>query len=471
MSEERLEDVLARLERERQDADRAYNDALTVLDRAIAGASALPDPPAAFDDSRRADVNHAWDILPSGAPAIDRSIGGRLRGLVWRMVGPPLEQQKQFNSAVVDHLNRNAAGDASARAATAALVTALGEQMERQRQFQARLIQFLQTVTLYIDTKDRAVGGQVKVVNAGLSAMADDWLRRSESLSAREGRLAERLGALSDIQGTASLAQQTALTLKREVERLLERGVAPGADGPAKAVAAPDLDAFKYLGFEDQFRGSRDAIRQRLADYVPMFDGVGDVVDLGCGRGEFLELLREGGLAARGVDLNHEMVETARGRGFEVAEQDALGFLQAQPDASIGGLFAAQVVEHLEPGYLMRLIETSFHKLRPGGLIVLETINAACWLAFFESYIRDLTHVRPIHPETLQYLLRASGFRDVRIEFRPPEAEAERLEPAARPPADAAAGLSDLTEVVNANVAKLNARLFTHLDYAAVGRR
>jgi len=129
------------------------------------------------------------------------------------------------------------------------------------------------------------------------------------------------------------------------------------------------------------------------------------------------------------------------------------------------------VVEHLEPGYLMALIETAFHKLRPGGLIVLETINAACWLAFFESYIRDLTHVRPIHPDTLQYLLRASGFRDVRIEFRAPEADADRLEEVAPLPADAPAGLPAVADVINANVARLNARLFTYLDYAAIGRK
>ena len=119
----------------------------------------------------------------------------------------------------------------------------------------------------------------------------------------------------------------------------------------------------------------------------------------------------------------------------------------------------------------MQLIETAFHKLRPGGLLVLETINVACWLAFFESYIRDLTHVRPIHPETLQYLLRASGFRDVRIDFRPPEAEADRLEAVSPLPADAPAGLPAVADAVNANVAKLNARLFTHLDYAAIGRK
>src|SRR5690606_18270552 len=111
---------------------------------------------------------------------------------------------------------------------------------------------------------------------------------------------------------------------------------------------------------------------------------------------EFLELLRERGISARGVDTNHAMVEASRARGLDVTRGDALGYVASLPDASLGGVFAAQVVEHLPPDYLSRFLETAAHKLRPGGLMVLETINPACWLAFFESYIRDLTHVRPI---------------------------------------------------------------------------
>jgi O-antigen chain-terminating methyltransferase len=251
----------------------------------------------------------------------------------------------------------------------------------------------------------------------------------------------------------------------------LARQDAGGAGDTPRPTVTPDLDAFKYLGFEDAFRGSPEAIRTRLADYLPLFEGRSDVVDLGCGRGEFLDLLSSQGITARGVDLNHEMVETSRGRGFDVTEGDALGFLESVPDASLGGIFAAQVAEHLEPAYLMSLIDTALAKLRPDGIIVLETINAACWLAFFESYIRDLTHVRPLHPETLQYLLRVSGFREVEIRFRPPEAEADRLDPVPQPPDDAGAAVSTLAATFNDNVAKLNGRLFTHFDYAAIGRK
>jgi len=101
---------------------------------------------------------------------------------------------------------------------------------------------------------------------------------------------------------------------------------------------------------------------------------------------------------------------------------------------------------------------------------VLETINAACWLAFFESYIRDLTHVRPLHPETLQYVVRASGFHDVTIEYTSPVAESARLQTVPRPAEAGGTTLADAIETFNENFLKLNARLFTFMDYAVVAR-
>jgi O-antigen chain-terminating methyltransferase len=240
-----------------------------------------------------------------------------------------------------------------------------------------------------------------------------------------------------------------------------------GAAAPAggfQQAGATTIDAYKYVGFEERFRGSTEEIRRRLLDYLPRFQGASDVLDLGCGRGEFLDLLREAGVDARGLDLNHEMVELCRERGLRVEEGDAVGFLESLPDGSLGGLFAAQVVEHLQPDYLLRLLDVSFHKLRPGSTIVLETVNPACWYAFFQSYIRDLTHVRPVHPETLTYFLEASGFQKVHVDYRAPVPERAKL----RAVPD---GEDTLREIFNANVHLLNALMFTHMDYAAIGER
>ncbi len=201
---------------------------------------------------------------------------------------------------------------------------------------------------------------------------------------------------------------------------------------------------------------------------MPLFAGARDVLDVGCGRGELLDLLRKSGVPARGLELNHEMAETCRARGLEVAEGDLLSYLEGLPDGSLGGLIAIQVVEHLEPDYLMRALDVAYHKLRPGARIVLETINPACWFAFFASYVRDLTHVRPLHPETLTYLLTASGFSRVRAEYRSPYPESDKLQKVAPAP-DALQ--ADLADTVNGNTERLNALLFTYMDYAAIGER
>jgi O-antigen chain-terminating methyltransferase len=199
---------------------------------------------------------------------------------------------------------------------------------------------------------------------------------------------------------------------------------------------------------------------------VPIFADTSDVLDLGCGRGEFLALLGESGVTARGIDLNDAMVAVCRDKGFEAAKADALSYLRGVPSGSLGGLFAAQVVEHLEAAYLTRLLEAAFEALRPGAPIVLETINPACWFAFFESYIRDITHVRPLHPDTLKFLLIASGFQQIEIRYRAPYPEHEKLQPIPK-----SAALGDSVETINGNIEKLNSLLFTYLDYAAVARR
>ncbi len=403
---------------------------------------------------------------------------GRLTGFIWGMVGPYLQRQLTFNSLLVDHVNRAAAAQRDAHRAADNIVTALGERLAAHAEFQARLMVYLQQITAYVDTKDRDTAGGALVLNAALSGLAENVDKTMESLAAREHRYEARTTALGaaqeELRTTLGVVQQGFMTLKRSVEsrqNAAPTGPANGQMGPAPAAGGAfsgALDAYKYVGFEDQFRGSQAVIRERLTSYLPLFDGASGVLDVGCGRGEFLDLLAARGIGARGIDLNHEMAEVCRARGLDVTEADAVGYLSTLPDASLGGIFAAQVVEHLQPGYLLRFLELAFHKLRPGGRLVLETLNPACWVAFFESYIRDITHVWPLHPETLKYLVVASGFTKAAIEFRSPVPPQDRLQPIAVH-AGADAALGDLTEAFNANVEKLNARMFTYLDYAVIG--
>jgi O-antigen chain-terminating methyltransferase len=164
------------------------------------------------------------------------------------------------------------------------------------------------------------------------------------------------------------------------------------------------------------------------------------------------------------------MVELCRARGLDVTAADAVGYLSGLEDGALGGIFSAQVVEHLQPSYLLRFLELAYHKLVPGGRLVLETLNPACWVAFFDSYIRDITHVWPLHPDTLKYLVTASGFPEVEIQFRAPVPDEHRLHPIA-PGAGWDPALVDAAGTFNANMDKLNVRIFSFLDYAVVASR
>jgi SAM-dependent methyltransferase len=473
---ERLDDTLRRLKEERDEADRRYNEALTAVDKAFSPSLPLPAAPPPYDEQQITPLNEAWNILP--APPADTGIGGKLRGFIWRTIAPYLQRQLTFNSRLVDHLNRNAVAHREAHRSLQEALAALNAHAASQAAFHSRLLVLLQHITPYVDTKDRDGAGANLVLNASLSAMGDHLSRRWESMAARTARYEARYdtqtaaiaAAQDDLRVMVGVAHQAALVAKRELERRVttETGE-PHERGERQEPASTheSLNAYKYVGFENQFRGSREAIRQRLESYLPCFEGAADVLDVGCGRGEFLDLLTAHGVNARGIDLNHEMVEECRARGFDATEADVVSYLQSLPDASLGGLFAAQVVEHLEPSYLLRFLELAFHKLKPGSRIVLETLNPACWVAFFESYIRDITHRWPLHPETLKYLVLASGFTSAAIEWRSPIAPADRLQPV-RVPADGDARLTDVVDAFNANVERLNARLFTFMDYAIV---
>jgi SAM-dependent methyltransferase len=460
---EPLEAKLRRLEQERAEADRHYNEALTGFDRAMTPPGAVPQGPAEYDEGQLPTLNETWNILPAAPKG--SGVAGRLTGFIWRTVGAFFERQLAFNSHLVDHLNRNVRAHREAQRSTGAVIAALREHIDRQAEIEARLVTVLQAITPFVDTKSRA---DAQTLNAAVSAMADTLGRQWESMSARE----------RDLRAAVGVAQQAALTVKRELERSAQPPAANVASpAPDRAVDAPGrsgsftsrLDAYKYVAFEDQFRGSRDAIRSGQEAYLPLFEGRTDVLDVGCGRGEFLDLLASRGIRARGIDVNPEMVEVCRARGLDVAEGDAVGYLTALEDGSLGGIFSAQVVEHLQPAYLLRFLELAFHKIAPGGRLVLETLNPACWVAFFDSYIRDITHVWPLHPETLKYLVTASGFPEVEIQFRAPVPDEHRLQPIVAEAGDP--GLAEIARTINANMDKLNVRIFSFLDYAVVATR
>jgi SAM-dependent methyltransferase len=250
------------------------------------------------------------------------------------------------------------------------------------------------------------------------------------------------------------------------IERVTRAPVTPAtreAIPPGSSTAAP----IDYFTFEARMRGSRADVSARQRTYVDDFRGCAPVLDVGCGRGEFLSLLRESGIEATGVDRDHELVEFCRAEGLAVEHGEVPAYLEGLKDGSLGGLFAAQVVEHLAPGPLMRFLELAAAKLRRGGVLVAETMNPLSLVAM-KNYFADLSHAQPLVPETLVLLARQAGFSRTELRFLNEPPEEERLHPVELPPDPA---FDEARVALAANVARLNDVVFGPQDYALVGRR
>lgn len=234
---------------------------------------------------------------------------------------------------------------------------------------------------------------------------------------------------------------------------------ATSADAPRPveaAAAAGELDAY-YLAFEAAFRGPEADIAVHLdhyrGDWTRARRAGEHALDLGCGRGEWLRLLRQAGFSPRGIDLNATMVEHCREQGFEAAQQDALAALRACEADSLALISGFHIAEHLPFEALFALVAEAHRALAPGGVLILETPNPENLIVASYSFYHDLTHRNPLTPPTLQFLLQFHGFGDAAIRrFNPPPEET-------RVPGEGAV------------VERLNAMLAAPMDYAVTGTK
>ena len=241
-----------------------------------------------------------------------------------------------------------------------------------------------------------------------------------------------------------------------------------GGAGPTVSEAGAErLRAFEYLLFENRHRGSEAEIKARQRAYLPYFRDSRSVLDIGCGRGEFLELLKEAGIPAQGAELNPEMVQVAQQKGVEVIQGDGLEYLRKLPDRNLGGIFLSQVIEHLGPENLRELVRTAFLKLAPGGVLLAETVNPQCLTTFSGAFYVDLSHHNPIHPEAARYLWESVGFRQVNILYVSPYPPEMLLKEMVR--RDDESYEDETVRVLNENVRRLNDLLYGYQDYAVIG--
>jgi len=297
--------------------------------------------------------------------------------------------------------------------------------------------------------------------NGAVLKLADELFEEVDLLFAKVSRLELELErAREQERGVGELGARV-----RRLERArVSTRAAPG-DSRVTVAAQPRATAIPdYFAFELQMRGSSENVRARQSGYVTLLRPHAPVLDAGCGRGEMLALLREAGIAARGVDADGDMVACAAAAGLDVAQADVEAHLEHVEPTSLGAIFSAQLVEHLPPPALVRFLELARTRLRPGGLLVLETINPASPLAL-RNYFADLTHSQPLVPETLRLLVEHAGFDDVELVYL--NEPAERLVEVELPDREE---FDRSRAALTANVRRLNELLFGPLDYAVHAR-
>ncbi len=306
------------------------------------------------------------------------------------------------------------------------------------------------------------------------SAQAAQTTARLEELVANKQHRLEELDAKIDAVELTWRAQGHKMDQLRIAVSLQERRLTLLLEEARKRLPKPldaeQLQAFTdelphvadagHLGFEDAFRGSREEIKERVSIYVPKLraaeagtDGA-PIVDLGCGRGELLEVLREHGLKASGVDNNEAAIDKCRELKLDVVRGDIFEALRKFPDGSLGGLTALHVVEHLPFPLVLRLLDETLRVLRPGGIAIYETPNPTNILVGASNFYIDPTHRNPVHPQTLRYLVEARGMIRVETMMLHPFPPEMRL-----PEADSPAARI------------INEHFFGPQDYAVVGRR
>lgn len=353
----------------------------------------MSDEPTADRPPGDAD---AWrELLSRDRRYASGALAAVLRRVVRRAVQPYLEQQRDFNLAVLDLL-RDVRGEIDA---------------------------------LRRDLK------------SDLDAVQEDVRRADAEIAARIPVAAKRNDGL-------------VAALDQKIESIAAR-LRDVTNPPAGSLAATESPDFLYRRLEDHLRGSEAEVREAMSAYVDRARLSQPVIDVGCGRGEFLALCREAGVNARGFDTNERSIADLKRRGFDVTLAGIPACFDGIANASIGAIVATHVVEHLPVELLFAFFRESARVLRSGGFLIIETPNAESLLVSASEFWRDPTHLAPRHPAALTVLAREHGFSIDEIAAVHPFPEGTAIE---------VSGPPELQRAIEA----INARLFGPQDLRLV---
>jgi O-antigen chain-terminating methyltransferase len=225
---------------------------------------------------------------------------------------------------------------------------------------------------------------------------------------------------------------------------------------------------YSYLMLENRYRGSEQAIRERLSYYPAFFKGVvAPVLEIGAGRGELQQLLQAAKVPSYAIEMDPAMVQACQDKGLRVLSGDGLTHLEQLEDSSLGGLIAIQVIEHLTQEQLKSLVTLCLKKVKSGGKVIFETINTESMVALARNYFRDPTHIFPLHPETMRFMLELMGLKVVavnKLSAYSPEATLQEIEVAEF----MSPRWAVTVETLNRNIRRLNDLLYGYQDYCII---
>jgi len=383
--------------------------------------------------------------------------------LVRKLVRPALadlfELQKSFNTIMIHNVRR-----------------VESEGITRTQDGEERLLEQTERINSRSDSLFMVLDKRLETLDRQLDGFAEEQTRQTrgqlESLSLQYQGCSQQVDELSRRLG--ELRQQQFM-----INRKLQRIAAGGGESEVIATGQPATDSagghqddHAYYLFENIFRGPEEVILERQSVYLPYFKGAEKtVLDVGCGRGEFLELLRREEVPASGIDLNEDMIQVCREKGFEVSQEEALQHLRSLPEESLGGVFMAQFIEHLPAEAIVEAARLAFERLQAGAHLVMETQNPLSMVVSARNFYTDMTHIRPVHPEAVRFMLQMVGFQQVELKFLAPFSPDEQLQPVLGDGISPPVTDRHLFERVEGNFEKLNDLMFGYQDYAVIGQK
>ncbi len=390
-------------------------------------------------------------------PGLHNKLLQALKRLVARSLRWFVYPQREFNRAVLETMEETRQLFAEQNRNLLVLAQVAEAADRARRETLAELEHLRETVAAQHRSLDGRIMANVTRLNDALNSLQqriwDDLARHRDEHLKLHAESTRRLE--EEVRGEVRLVRQRLRSLT---------GVEAAAGASSGGLGTAAVPAFDYPYFEGRFRGPEQEVRERQSPYVEFFQQRGPVLDLACGRGEFLKLLLDNGIVGRGVDRDADMAARCREQGLEVACGDAFAFLEAIPDGSLGGIFSAQFIEHLPTAAYVRLVELSYRKLRSGGALLLETQNPECLAIYSQSFFVDPTHVRPVPAAQLRFWMGEAGFRELRTHYVSPVAPQLPQLPLLAPKTG-----TDDVERWNQEARRFNQTYFGCQDYAVVG--